>query len=502
MARPSPFLEPGLRTGPDTLAIVSLSRDNFQPITLEQSTGVVDGYAEGATLNTRFGSFPHSTLLDIPWGSQVRASVVDTGSRGRKRRRDDVESDNTPIPSQDDGEDESTPAALAKAVTASSGFVYILRPTPELWTTSLPHRTQVVYIPDYSYVLQRIRARPGTKLIEAGAGSGSFTHASARAVYNGYPRNTKDDRGKVFSFEFNKSRFEKMQEEIQSHSLEGIVQITHRDVYKDGFLVGGKSPKATSIFLDLPAPWEALHHLSRRKVLKSGKEDDQDDSWVSPLDPDRSVHICTFSPCIEQVTRTVTELRTLGWTDIDMVEIANKRFGVMRERVGVNVTNDKGANPTPADVDEAVTKLKKDLQRTHEFHKAQQQSKPASTSSDTGMDIDEPATNGTSKPAIKGEDAQDAEEEPVFMQGRIVHRTETELKTHTSYLVFAVLPQIWGQEAEDAAMAKWPCGKESKTIGSLDKQARKQEKRELLASKKKQKKQGSDTAGTAKQESA
>ncbi|KAG6012479.1 hypothetical protein E4U54_007507 [Claviceps lovelessii] len=480
---PSPFLAPSLKTQPNTLAIISLSKDNFQPITLQQSAGAVDGYAEGVTLNTRFGSFPHSTLLDIPWGSQVRASVVDTGSRGRKRRRDELGDDETPPSNADDANDTPGSSAPAKkAIVAASGFVYVLRPTPELWTSSLPHRTQVVYTPDYSYILQRIRARPGSRIIEAGAGSGSFTHASARAVYNGYPTSETDTKGKVYSFEFHEPRFQKMQVEIKNHLLEGVVQVTHRDVYDEGFLVDdGRSPNATAVFLDLPAPWEALHHLSRRKTLKGGKVDEEAGDWVSPLDPDQSVYICTFSPCIEQVTRTVTELRTLGWTDIDMVEIAHKRLNIMRDRAG--------ASTMPTDVMEAVKKLKTDLQRTQNFHKAQT-SQPVSDASESKMEVDEtgsPSTDEESENKNNNNNNYNYKEGPPWMQGNVVHRTENELKTHTSYLVFAILPRQWDDAAEEAAMAKWPCGQEKKTIGNLDKQTRKQEKRELLAGKRQKK---------------
>lgn len=484
-ARPSPFLEPTSRTAPNTLAIISLSKEHYQPITLQESIGAVDGYAEGVTLNTRFGSFPHSTLLDIPWGSQVRASVVDTGSRGRKRRRDQVEDEETPTSNQDDGNDTPTSAPAKKAIAASSGFIYVLRPTPELWTSSLPHRTQVVYTPDYSYVLQRIRARPGTRIIEAGAGSGSFTHASARAVYSGYPGSDADARGKVFSFEFHEPRFEKMDAEIKQHSLQGIVQVTHRDVYEEGFLINGKSPKASAVFLDLPAPWEALHHLARRKTLKGGKLDENPGDWDSPLDPNKSAYICTFSPCIEQVTRTVTELRTLGWTDIDMVEIAHRRFNVIRDRAGVNIPSEKGFSAQPADVAEAVKKLKSDLKRTQDFHKAQT-SQPVSDTSESKMDVDESTPESNTGDSSKNED-------PLWLQGRLVHRTENDLKTHTSYLVFAILPREWDEAAEEAALAKWPCGGESKTIGNLDKQARKQEKREMMAGKKQKRTRTNDT---------
>lgn len=468
MSKPSSFLEPSLRSAPGDLAIILLARDTFQPITLEQSSGAVDGYAEGAVLNTRFGSFPHSTFIDQQWGSQVRASVVDTGSRGRKRRRETTGEDTpTPGPEEDEKlEKPATPEPTKKAVAASSGFVHMLRPTPELWTSSLPHRTQVVYTPDYSYILSRIRARPGTRIIEAGAGSGSFTHASARAVYNGYPKDPGDEKGKVFSFEFNEARYHKMREEITGHNLDGVVNIEHRNVYRDGFLVDGQSPKATAVFLDVPAPWEALRHLSRRGP------DGQEAGFVSPLDPNKAVHICTFSPCIEQVMQTVSDLRKLGWIDVSMVEVSNRRINVVRDRIGVNLPKDKGFMQAPSDVMESVEKLRQSKRRTQDF---QQKEKEGDK-----MDVDTSDTNGNHR----ANGRRSAMEEKPWMHGRIVHRPEAELKTHTSYLVFAILPREWSEEDEAAAMAKFPCGQETTTVGSMDKAARKKAKQEMLQPKK------------------
>jgi tRNA (adenine57-N1/adenine58-N1)-methyltransferase len=43
----------------------------------------------------------------------------------------------------------------------------------------------------------------------------------------------------------------------------------------------------------------------------------------------------------------------------------------------------------------------------------------------------------------------------VYKEGALVHRTEPEVKTHTSYLVFAVLPQEWTAEDEERARGKW-----------------------------------------------
>jgi tRNA (adenine57-N1/adenine58-N1)-methyltransferase len=493
----SPFLEHGPRTKAHSLAILQLSRDNLQPVYLQPPTAGHDGYAEGAVVNTRYGSFPHSTMLNVPWGSQIRASKVDTGSRGRKRKRDPTdtpgkeaaEATEATGASEKDVEDsgaaanEDDPVALKQAVVDTSGFIHVLPPTPEVWTQSLPHRTQVVYTPDYSYILHRIRARPGSHLIEAGSGSGSFTHASVRACYNGYP--AKGERkGKVFSFEFHEQRYHKMKQELAEHGLEGIVQLSHRDVYSGGFLVDGKSPEAESVFLDLPAPWEALPHLSRRKpqISNGPTSENEQTEWVSPLNPKKSAYLCTFSPCIEQVTKTVSAMRRLGWVDIDMVEIANRKLHTSRERVGLNLNFDRGVNNSPRDVEESLTRLAEietrfrehtgrprgedeDMDSADEDATPAKKSSVAATPNGVIVPADEQASTGTGS----------------WMEGRLITRGEPEIKTHTSYLVFAVLPREWTAEDEAAAAAKYPCGKEQGVIGAVDKAARKKERREQLA---------------------
>lgn len=534
----SPFLNPGPVARADSLAIIQLSKDDLVPVYLKDTQGEHDGYKEGHVLNTRFGSFPHSTLIGVPWGSQVRASNVDTGSRGRKRKRgpaDEGEKRDKNTPSEDatlvkgeetqDDAPEPSPKKKGKqaATTAKSGFVHILRPTPEVWTSSLPHRTQVVYTPDYSYILQRIRARPGSRLIEAGAGSGSFTHASARAVYNGQSWRDTERHGKVYSYEFHEQRFKKMQKEIRDHGLDHIVDMTHRDVYEDGFLVDGKSPEADAIFLDLPAPWLALPHLSRRKPRSAQEMEGvqtvngaAEDKWVSPLNPKKSVYLCTFSPCIEQVTKTVAEMRKLGWVEIDMVEISHKKIQVFREKIGLGVTSERGVQLAPRDVAEALFKLKEIevkaaehnaklwAGKTHPDHKNRK-----ADAMDVDDDADEddeaplPPKTNVDKGAAAPEEAADTKTPPVkpFMQGQLVTRTETEIKTHTSYLVFAILPREWTEEDEAAALAKWPCGGEKKVIGAMDRDSRKQERREILkgkGTKKKEKK----AAATAEEQPA
>jgi tRNA (adenine57-N1/adenine58-N1)-methyltransferase len=464
----SPFLFPGVASRANQLSIVHLKRDLQIPTILREHDEDDEGYSEGKVVNTRFGSFPHTTLIGLPWGSQLRASIVDTGSRGRraqgqdkKRKRENAgveERNKSPrfdkeVP-KSRIEDASTPSSTKEekeAVVASSGFIHLLPPTPENWTSSLPHRTQVVYTPDYSYILHRIRARPGTNIIEAGAGSGSFTHASARAVFSGYPELSSDSQppskkrrlGKVWSFEFHEQRHEKLQKEIQDHGLEGIVEITHRDVCEGGFLVNGQSPGAEAIFLDLPAPWIALPHLSRSRIPKqtNGEATVDEKPFISPLSATHPVHICTFSPCIEQVQRTASVMRQLGWVDIEMVELSQKRFEIRRERIGIDNGAQRGLQTTPASVDEAVARLKEVEGNFKAFH---EDGKKISSSK-----------KDKSNPNNRETIIESLVERKVYKDGKLVHRTEPEVKTHTSYLVFAVLPREWSEKDEEEARKEW-----------------------------------------------
>uniref|UniRef100_A0A8C4R0D6 tRNA (adenine(58)-N(1))-methyltransferase n=1 Tax=Eptatretus burgeri TaxID=7764 RepID=A0A8C4R0D6_EPTBU len=48
------------------------------------------------------------------------------------------------------------------------GYVWILHPTPELWTRTLVHRTQILYAPDIAMVVTMLDVRPGSVVCEAG----------------------------------------------------------------------------------------------------------------------------------------------------------------------------------------------------------------------------------------------------------------------------------------------------------------------------------------------
>ena len=445
-ARPSPFFVRDEVTQKDSLAIISLKRDQQMPVFLqnpEQATG-------DTISNTRFGSFPHSTLLGKPWGSQIIATNVNANDtkKGRKRKRE---------PEKDDPQEDQSDVLPPAYEAASRGFAHILPPTPELWTVSLPHRTQVVYTPDYSLILQKLKARPGDTVIEAGAGSGSFTHASARAVFNGdttgvdhnqangHTTSRRQRHGKVCSFEYHEPRAKQLQDEVKDHNLDDVVTVTHRDVYQDGFLLeDGMSPQADVIFLDLPEPRRALEHLTRSPA----------DGSISALNPKSPARLCTFSPCIEQVQQTVEAMQRLGWVEISTVEVQHKRLDVRRDMVSLNYEGLRGVNASAANVEEAVAKLKELDAKVSQFHESSKQDNKGDRMAGKKSKKATNASLETKKERLNRIKEEDKERK-VWREGRLVHKTEPELKTHTSYLTFAVLPQLWTSEDEENMLRKW-----------------------------------------------
>jgi tRNA (adenine57-N1/adenine58-N1)-methyltransferase len=213
-------------------------------VTIQDMKAVI--VSKNSEYRNKYGVFPHSQMIGKKWGSKMPNKL-------------------------------------------NSGFIHLLYPTPELWTLVLPHRTQILYQPDISLITTFLELKPNINMIEAGTGSGSFSHSIARTIA---------PHGRLYSFDYHSERVEKAKQEFLDHGLSEIITNSQRDVCKSGF---GLVDQVQAIFLDLPSPWDAL---------KSCKE---------AFKKDRIGRICCFSPCIEQVQRTCLHLKENGFVGIYLI---------------------------------------------------------------------------------------------------------------------------------------------------------------------------------------
>lgn len=115
-----------------------------------------------------------------------------------------------------------------------------------------------------------------------------------------------------------------------------------------------------------------------------------------------------------------------------MVEIANRRIDVRREQIGLSNEGLRGVNASPASVDEAIERLREVESKLSEFHAGK-----AATADGDGSGRGKVESKAARLERVR----QQAEHKKLYKEGHLVHRTEPEVKTHTSYLLFAILPQ-------------------------------------------------------------
>mmetsp|Transcript_10466 Transcript_10466/g.14825 ORF Transcript_10466/g.14825 Transcript_10466/m.14825 type:complete len:476 (+) Transcript_10466:141-1568(+) len=177
------------------------------------------------------------------------------------------------------------------------GFLYLLRPTAELWARSLNHRTQIVHELDASMIVFYLHLRPNMVVCESGTGSGAMSHAIIRTIA---------PKGRLHTFEFNQMRAERARDEFAKNKCDHLVTVHHRDVCgkvddgsKGGFGLGPQA--AHAIFLDLPEPWLAVPHAAY--TLKPNGR------------------LASYSPCVEQTQRTIIAMRKAGFHSFRTIEV-------------------------------------------------------------------------------------------------------------------------------------------------------------------------------------
>jgi len=168
-----------------------------------------------------------------------------------------------------------------------------LQPTPWDFVLKIARKTQVIYPKDMALIVFKLGLRPGMRVVEAGTGSGALTCALAFFVRPGV----------VYSYDVNPSFQEVARKNLERAGLLDYVVLKVKDVTQ-----GIDEEGVDAVVLDMATPWLVVPHAW--KALKGGG------------------HFASFSPTINQVEKTVVELKKQGFVDIKVYELLLREMKV------------------------------------------------------------------------------------------------------------------------------------------------------------------------------
>jgi len=211
--------------------------------------------SKGETFHTNRGYIELDDLIDIPFGSVVFSKPYET--QGYK--------------------------------------FYVLKPLLTDYVLHITRKTQIVYPEDAGLILLYGGITPGSKVFEAGCGSGALT-----CILGSYIK----PNGHVYSFDNRNSSLQRAKKNVKKAGLEEYITIQRADILSDDLQLR----EIDTIVLDLAQPWKAIsrvkHYLKLSGILVS------------------------FSPTIEQVKKTTFELKNNDFFDINTYELIKRTMQV------------------------------------------------------------------------------------------------------------------------------------------------------------------------------
>jgi tRNA (adenine57-N1/adenine58-N1)-methyltransferase catalytic subunit len=213
----------------------------------------------GSTFHFHGGSIPHDAVIGAPEGSVRRAT---SGAR----------------------------------LTA-------LRPTLADFVLKMPRGAQVVYPKDIAAVLVHGDIAPGSRVLEAGTGSGALTMGLARAV---------GPEGTIVSYEIRDDFHATARANLETFfgAVPAWVDLRNRDL--SAVAAEDARARRAEVFdravLDLPEPWAVLPAVTA--VLRPGSI------------------LTTYLPTTNQTREAVLALERTGYSQIDTFEVLERHWHV------------------------------------------------------------------------------------------------------------------------------------------------------------------------------
>ncbi len=171
-----------------------------------------------------------------------------------------------------------------------------LKPGLRDYVFKMQRKTQISYPKDIALILMFSGVGPGSRVVEAGTGTGALTSALAFHV--------KPD-GHVYSYEVREEFVELALKNLQRARVSEYVTVKNRDITQ-----GINETELDAVLLDMATPWLVIPHAY--SALKG------------------SGTLGSFSPTIDQTVKTVETLEENCFVDIQTVECLMRRIRVER----------------------------------------------------------------------------------------------------------------------------------------------------------------------------
>ncbi|MEM1540245.1 MAG: tRNA (adenine-N1)-methyltransferase [Candidatus Bathyarchaeia archaeon] len=172
----------------------------------------------------------------------------------------------------------------------------ILKPLLRDYIMKSVRRTQIMYPKDIALIIVFSGIGPGSRVVEAGTGTGALTTALAHFVR---------PNGRVYSYEIRSEFLETAEKNIKRAGLADFVELKNKDI-----TAGIDETDVDAVVLDMATPWLVIPHAY--KALK-------------PCGT-----LISFSPTIDQTVKTVEALKENGFIDIETLECLVR--GIQTER--------------------------------------------------------------------------------------------------------------------------------------------------------------------------
>jgi tRNA (adenine57-N1/adenine58-N1)-methyltransferase len=177
---------------------------------------------------------------------------------------------------------------LGRIVTSHIDHAFlVLSPSVHDLVMNVRRATQIVYPKDIGYILLKMNIVPGTRVIEAGTGSGALTVALATYV---------SPHGRVYSYEVREDMIRLAGKNLELVGLSDVVDLKLRDID-----LGFDEKDVDAVFLDVRTPWDYLSQVAA--ALRHG-------GFLGAL-----------VPTTNQVIDLLGGLKAGPWADIEVGEL-------------------------------------------------------------------------------------------------------------------------------------------------------------------------------------